>query len=161
MQIMLYMNKKKYCYDYPRPALTVDCVLFSENEKDVKVLLIKRKNEPFKDAWAFPGGFVDMTETTYDAAKRELKEETGINVSNLVQVHTFSDVDRDPRGRTVSVIYFAKVNGGDFSLKAGDDANDAKWFSLNSLPNLAFDHKMILDFVVKLRVESRKFKVKS
>ncbi|NPA44928.1 MAG: NUDIX hydrolase [Chlorobi bacterium] len=144
------MNKKaKFCYDYPRPALTVDCVLFSEINNEKSILLIQRKNEPFKDAWAFPGGFVDMDETTYDAAKRELKEETGIEINNLVQVHTFSDVDRDPRGRTVSVVYFSEVKSEDFEINAGDDASDAKWFSLKNLPKLAFDHDMILEFVLK------------
>ncbi len=149
------MNKKdRYCYDYPRPALTVDCVLFSEINNEINVLLIQRKNEPFKDAWAFPGGFVDMDETTIDAAKRELKEETGVEINNLVQVQTFSDVFRDPRGRTVSVVYFAKVKSEDLNINAGDDANDARWFSLKELPKLAFDHDMILDFVInKFRIE--------
>ena len=141
------MNKKdKYCYDYPRPALTVDCVLFSEIDDEINVLLIKRKNEPFKDFWAFPGGFVDMNETTNEAAKRELKEETGVEINNLVQVQTFSDVDRDPRGRSVSVVYFAKVKE-EIKINAGDDAIDVRWFCLNSLPKLAFDHDMILNFV--------------
>ncbi len=142
-------KKDKYCYDYPRPALTVDCVLFSKDEKEIKVLLIQRKNAPFKNAWAFPGGFVDMDETTLEAAKRELEEEAGINVNNLTQIHTFSDIDRDPRGRIVSVIYFAEVNSNDLKLQAGDDAKDAQWFSLAALPSLAFDHKMILEFVVE------------
>ena len=148
------MNKKdKYCYDYPRPALTVDCVLFSEINNEIYVLFIQRKNDPFKDAWAFPGGFVDMDETTIDAAKRELKEETGVEINNLVQVQTFSDVFRDPRGRTVSVVYFAEVKEG-IKLIAGDDANDVRWFSLKELPKLAFDHGTILNFVInKFRIK--------
>jgi len=144
------MNYKgKFCYDYPRPAITVDCVVISKRNNETKILLIQRKHEPYKDAWAFPGGFVDMNETTFEAAKRELKEETGIEIDNLVQIHTFSDVDRDPRGRTVSVVYFAEVNSNDFKLQASDDAKDAKWFTLDSLPELAFDHDMILDFTLK------------
>lgn len=146
-------DKGKFCYDYPRPALTVDCIVISKSKTDSKILLIQRNNEPFKDAWAFPGGFVDMDETTFEAAKRELKEETGIEVDNLVQIHTFSDVDRDPRGRTISVVYFAEVNEENFNVIAGDDASDATWFSLKELPELAFDHDMILEFVVKEKLD--------
>ncbi|MCF6365974.1 MAG: NUDIX hydrolase [Bacteroidales bacterium] len=142
-------KKKKYCYEYPRPALTVDCIILNEEEQETKILLIKRKHEPFKNTWAFPGGFVDIDETTENAAKRELKEETGIIADNLIQINTFSDVDRDPRERTVSVVFYSKIRNNKIKTTAGDDAKEVSWFSLSNLPDLAFDHKMILDFTLK------------
>ncbi len=137
-------NKQKYCYDYPRPALTTDCVIFGFDETDLKVLLIERGIEPFKGKWAFPGGFVQMDENTEDGAKRELFEETGLKDIFIEQLYTFSDVDRDPRGRVVTVAYYALVSLNKFAPTAGDDANKAAWFSVRDIPTLAFDHEKIL-----------------
>jgi 8-oxo-dGTP diphosphatase len=137
-------KEKKYCYEYPRPALTTDCVIFGFDETDLKVLLIERGIEPFKGRWAFPGGFVNMDETTEEGAIRELFEETSLKDVFIEQLYTFSDVDRDPRGRVISVTYYARVSLNDNQPKAGDDAKKAAWFSLQDIPTLAFDHEKIL-----------------
>lgn len=133
----------KYTYDYPRPAVTTDCIIFGFDETDLKVLLIERGIEPYKGSWAFPGGFLNMDETTEEGAKRELEEETGLKNVFIEQLYTFSDVNRDPRGRVISVVYFALVKQKDFKAKAGDDASKAEWFSVKDIPKLAFDHEMI------------------
>ena len=137
-------EKNLYSYDYPRPALTTDCVIFGFDETDLKVLLIQRGIEPFKGKWALPGGFVQMDETTEEGAKRELFEETGLRDIFIEQLYTFSDVDRDPRGRVVSVAYYALVSLHDNHPEAGDDANKAAWFSIHHIPSLAFDHEKIM-----------------
>lgn len=132
-----------YTYQYPHPAVTADCLVFAHTEEGMKLLLIQRKNEPCKGKWAFPGGFMDIDETTIDAARRELKEETGLVVGELFRVGIFDAVDRDPRERIITVAYYtvldkpAKVSGL-------DDAAQAKWFLLTELPDLAFDHREIL-----------------
>ena len=136
-------EKKKYCYDYPRPALTTDCIIFGFDEVELKVLLIERGIEPFKGQWAFPGGFVHMDETTEEGAKRELLEETGLKDVFIEQLYTFSDIHRDPRGRTVSVAYYSLVNLNEHDAIAGDDAAKAQWFSVKDIPALAFDHEQI------------------
>lgn len=144
--------KGNYCYEYPRPALTVDCIILTEVLNEIKILLIKRKYAPFKDKWAFPGGFVDMDETAEEAAKRELEEETGLIANDLIQIHTFSNVNRDPRGRKISVVYYSMQTYENVKIKAGDDAKEVSWFSINILPELAFDHQEILEFtLVKLK----------
>jgi len=135
---------KKYTYDYPRPAVTTDCIIFGFDETDLKVLLIERGIEPFKGSWAFPGGFLNMDETAEEGAKRELEEETGLKNVFIEQLYTFSDVNRDPRGRVISVVYFALVKLENYKAKAGDDASKAEWFSVKEIPTLAFDHEMIL-----------------
>ena len=137
------MNEKKYCYDYPRPSVTVDLVLISESAPDKKILLIKRKQEPFKGLWALPGGFVDENEDLQDAALRELKEETGIENVTLTQFAAFGKPGRDPRGHTVS-IGFKALLPSIINAVAGDDAASAKWFSVKKLPELAFDHGGII-----------------
>jgi O-acetyl-ADP-ribose deacetylase (regulator of RNase III)/ADP-ribose pyrophosphatase YjhB (NUDIX family) len=146
-------EKKLYSYKYPRPALTVDCVVFDVNKEEntVKVLLIQRKNPPFKDCWAFAGGFVNMDETTEQAAQRELFEETHLKDIDLIQYHTYSKVDRDPRGRTVTVVYYGFVDSRDMKdkIQGDDDAKQAQWFLLEDLPPLAFDHDTIIKDVVK------------
>lgn len=129
-----------YSYDYPRPALTVDAVVFRKMAGRLEVLLIKRKHSPFKGMWALPGGFIDMEETVEDAVVRELEEETHLRVESLQQLHTFSAPDRDPRGRTISVTFFGVVEPAQSQVSGGDDASDAKWFPVNQLPELAFDH---------------------
>jgi 8-oxo-dGTP diphosphatase len=133
-----------YAYKYPRPAVTVDIILLT-NEETPRVLLIKRKNEPFQNKWAFPGGFLDVDETLENAAQRELQEETYLNNTNLKQFKTYSEVNRDPRGRTISTVFWSIINKEKISkVKAGDDASAAKWFPLNELPELAFDHNIII-----------------
>lgn len=129
-----------YTYDYPRPALTVDAVVFRNRDGVREVLLIKRKHYPFEGMWALPGGFVDMQETCEEAIVRELKEETDLSLSGLQQLNTFSAIGRDPRGRTVSVTFFGTAELANSSVKGGDDASEARWFPLNEMPHLAFDH---------------------
>lgn len=130
-----------YTYKYPHPAVTTDCVIFSFDGTDLKVLLIERGNEPYKGYWAFPGGFLNMDENAEQGALRELQEETGLIPNYIEQFHTFTKVDRDPRERVVSIAYLALIKPTD--VKGGDDASDAKWFSLKELPPLAFDHEYI------------------
>ncbi len=131
-----------YTYKYPRPALTADCVVITK-ETTPKVLLIQRGNEPFKGCWAFPGGFMNMDETTEQCAIRELEEETGLRVSDMHQIGAYSKVDRDPRGRTVTVAYLAIIDAP-VETKGQDDAAKAEWFPMSALPQLAFDHDEIM-----------------
>ena len=137
------MAKKKYTYDYPRPAVTVDVVIVTR-ERTPRVLLIRRKAEPFAGRWALPGGFVDQDERLIDAARRELKEETGLDYADLEQLHTFGDPGRDPRGWTVSIAFLARVRRDELKAVAGDDAADVGWFPLHAPPPPAFDHAEIL-----------------
>ena len=132
-----------YTYNYPRPAVTADCLVFTRSDEGMKLLLIQRKNEPCKGKWAFPGGFMDIDETTVDAARRELKEETGLVVGELHRVGIFDAVDRDPRERIITVAYYTILDKP-AEVSGLDDAAQAKWFSLTELPDLAFDHKEIL-----------------
>jgi 8-oxo-dGTP diphosphatase len=133
-----------HTYEYPRPALTVDCVVFGLDEEDLKVLLVRRDLPPFEGRWALPGGFVRIEEALDDAARRELREETGISDVYLEQLFTFGDVERDPRGRVVSVAYYALVNLADHRVQAATDARDAAWFAVSDVPSLSFDHDKIL-----------------
>ncbi len=133
-----------FSYEYPRPAVTVDCVVFGMDEEDLKVLLIRRDVEPFQGHWAFPGGFIRMDEDLEGAARRELAEETGLERVFLEQLYTFGDVQRDPRGRVVSVAYYALVKLSDHRVRAATDASEAGWFSVWDTPSLAFDHDRIL-----------------
>ncbi len=131
-----------YSYDYPRPAVTADCIVMTR-EDDPKVLLIERGHEPFKGCWAFPGGFMNMDETTEQCAVRELEEETGLKITDIQQLGAYSKVDRDPRGRTITVAYLAFVDKP-LPVKGQDDAAKAQWFSVKELPKLAFDHEEIM-----------------
>ena len=136
--------KRTYTYEYPRPAVTVDCVIFGLDEHSLNVLLIQRDLAPFAGAWALPGGFVQMDESLEAAARRELAEEAGVANVFLEQLYTFGDVGRDPRGRVVSVAYYALVKPGDYTVKAATDARNVAWFAMDDVPELAFDHKRIL-----------------
>lgn len=143
--------------EYKNPALTTDIIIFSIIEKDLKVLLIKRKNEPFQDKWAIPGGFVEYDEELKIAAKRELEEETNIKNIHIEELGAFGRVGRDPRGRTVSVVYYACVNHSKLNIKAQDDAKDAQWFSMKKLPELAFDHAEVMASALenlKIKIEN-------
>lgn len=147
-------KNNQYSYDFERPALTVDIVIYTIKDKDLKVLLIQRDAEPFKDMWAIPGGFVLKGETLDKAAERELREETGVKDIYLEQLYSIGDPDRDPRGWVVTVAYFALISSDDLNLKADTDAKDVKWFSANELPALAFDHSKILD-LARERLKSK------
>lgn len=132
-----------YEYKYPRPAVTADAVVITQNEPR-KVLLIERGGEPFKGCWAFPGGFMNMDETLEECVVRELKEETGLVVTEVKPIGSYSRVDRDPRGRTITIAYLIVVEE-ELPVKGQDDAKQAKWWPLNKLPELAFDHSKILN----------------
>jgi len=134
--------------DYPQPSVTVDLVIFTIAEDDLKVLLIRRGQEPFKGRWALPGGFVDIDESLERAAARELQEEVGVTNVYLEQLYTFGDPKRDPRGRVISVSYFALVDAERQRIVAASDAAEAQWHSVFDTPKLAFDHAKILDYAV-------------
>ena len=131
-----------YTYKYPRPAVTADCVVVTK-ESTPQVLLIERGADPYKGCWAFPGGFMNMDETTEQCAIRELEEETGLKVAELHQIGAYSKVDRDPRGRTITVAYLIIVDHP-IAVTGQDDAAKAQWFPINALPPLAFDHEEIM-----------------
>ena len=133
--------KGTYTYDYPRPAVTTDCVIFGYDGKELKVLLIERGIEPFKGCWAFPGGFLNMDEDALAGARRELKEETGLENAFIEQFHTFSEPGRDPRGRVITIAHYALVKIQE--VEGGDDAAQARWFPIGEVPPLAFDHDRI------------------
>ena len=131
-----------YAYQYPRASVTADAVLFAEKEGQMYVLLIQRGNDPYKGYWAFPGGFLEMDETVAHCAERELEEETGIVLTGMQLAGVYSDVERDPRGRVITAAYTAMTTMTEAT--AADDAAAAKWWPLNDLPPLAFDHNKIL-----------------
>ncbi len=134
--------EEQYCYKYPRPALTADCIVFTK-ETTPRVLLIERGGEPYKGFWAFPGGFMNMDETTEQCAIRELEEETGMKVDKVQEIGAYSKIDRDPRGRTITVAYLSVVDAP-CEVNGQDDAAKAQWFYINDLPKLAFDHDEIM-----------------
>lgn len=146
-----------YTYSHPRPSVTVDCVIFGlDDQQDLNVLLIERKNPPFAGQWALPGGFVDIKEDLESAALRELEEETGVTDVFIEQLYTFGTPDRDPRGRVISVAYFALVNLDQHPVRAADDARHVRWFNVDQLPDLAFDHQVIFDVALqRLRAKVR------
>ncbi|MBQ0115568.1 MAG: NUDIX hydrolase [Bacteroidales bacterium] len=141
------MEEFKYSYKYPHPSVTTDCVIFGFDGKDLKVLLIERGIEPFKGTWAFPGGFLRMEESAEEGAKRELFEETGLRSSYIKQFHAFTNPQRDPRERVITIAYYALVKIEE--VQGGDDAAKAQWFSLDNIPSLAFDHDRILRFAMR------------
>ncbi|WP_029036848.1 NUDIX domain-containing protein [Salinimicrobium xinjiangense] len=127
-------------------AVTTDSVIFSTQNGETKVLLVKRKQDPFKGKWALPGGFLEDEEPLEDGAKRELEEETGLKVTTLKQLKAYGTPGRDPRGRTISIVFYGET-GSEEEVKGNDDAEEANWFLLNDLPQLAFDHSEILEEV--------------
>ena len=133
-----------YEYEFPHPAVTVDVVIFTIRNDELKVLLIKRALDPFLGSWALPGGFVELDESLVEAAKRELKEETGVAAAYLEQLYTFGEPNRDPRERVISVAYYALMPSDALEIKAASDAEGVGWFSIDELPKLAFDHSDIL-----------------
>lgn len=136
------MSELNFFYKYPHPAVSADCVIFGFDGVSIKVLLIQRGIEPFNRKWALPGGFMKIDETAEDCAKRELEEETGLTDISVEQFHTFSDINRDPRERVITVAHYALVKLSD--VKGGDDAASARWFAYDEIPSLAFDHDLIL-----------------
>ncbi|EMY76899.1 NUDIX domain protein [Leptospira weilii serovar Ranarum str. ICFT] len=134
-----------HSYEFARPSITVDCVVFGIDEDKLKILIIQRALDPFRGHWALPGGFVRIEETIDEAASRELKEETGLKNIFLEQLYTFGQVDRDPRERVISVAYYALVNLQNHSVQAATDAENAGWHNVQELPKLAFDHEKIVD----------------
>lgn len=131
-----------YTYKYPHPAVTADCVVFGLVGQELQVLLIERGNDPYKGCWAFPGGFMNMDETAEECARRELKEETLLEVHELKQLGAYTAVHRDPRERVISVVFYTLVHPTE--VKGGDDARQAQWFPVKEVPKLAFDHDLIL-----------------
>lgn len=145
----------EFTYEYERPALTVDVVIYTIKDNELKVLLIQRNTDPYKDMWAIPGGFVLKGETLEQAAIRELQEETGVKDIYLEQLYSFGDPGRDPRGWVVTVAYFALISSDNIKIKADTDAKDVQWFSAYNLPKLAFDH----DKILKLSLERLRSKL--
>lgn len=142
-------------YEYPRPMVTVDILVLKIQDKALKILLIKRKHEPYAGGWALPGGFIDMNESLQRAASRELFEETGLKNYFLLPLLQADDPNRDPRGRTISHLFGTLISPSSPEMKAGDDATLAEWFPIDKLPPLAFDH----DYLVKKGIEEFKFQI--
>ncbi len=141
------METQSYTYPYPHPAVATDCVVLGFDGHELKILLVQRGVEPFKGLWAFPGGFLRMDETAEQCAVRELKEETSLDLRYLKQLGAFSEVNRDPRERVISIAFYALAKKAD--AKGGDDAANAQWFSIDEIPHLAFDHDYILRKAMK------------
>lgn len=135
-----------YQYKYPHPSITADCVVLAFEESSLYVLLIERGREPYKGCWAFPGGFMNIDETVEECARRELEEETGLTLNHLEQLHTFSEVNRDPRERVLTVAFYTLTRR--MKVKGSDDARSAQWWKIDELPPLAFDHPTILRYAL-------------
>jgi len=141
---------------FPRPSTSVDAVIFSYFDGRLQVLLIQRKNHPYRGSWVFPGGFIDLYEDPKDAAKRELQEETGIAIAELFQFAVFGRPDRDPRDHIISIIYAGVLAAGEQTPQGGDDAAKAAWYAVSRTPPLGFDHKDVLVVALKwLRREAK------
>ena len=152
----LMAEKGKYIYNWPRPMVTVDAVVFSMSGGKTQVLLVNRGKEPYKGKWAVPGGFVEIDEELEDAVARELQEETGLTGVQLEQMRTFGTCGRDPRGRQISIAFTGIATEGQDKIRPGDDAAKAKWFDIENLPeDLAFDH----DEMIKCGIEKLKTKI--
>jgi len=146
-----------FTYKYPKPSVAVDCVIFGFDGNALNVLLIKRKQAPFKGQWAIPGGFVEENESCEIAAYRELQEETGLRNTNMELVGVFSDPKRDPRERVISITYYTLIKKDD-SIKGADDAEEAQWFPLKEIPPLAFDHASLLTSARKCLITKATFR---
>ncbi|MCK9401069.1 MAG: NUDIX hydrolase [Bacteroidales bacterium] len=138
-----------YTYDYPRPAVSADIALFRHEKQSLHILLIQRKNPPFQGMWALPGGFMEIDETLEETATRELEEETGLKNVELKQFKTFSQVDRDPRTRIVTTVFFGIVPPENSVATGGDDAESAEWFNVDDLPPVGFDHARIIGLLLE------------
>jgi 8-oxo-dGTP diphosphatase len=149
-------KKGRYVYEWPRPMVTTDAVVFRFAKGKLWLLLVKRRNEPYKGSWAVPGGFIELEEELEDAAARELEEEAGLAGVRLEQMRTFGAVGRDPRGRQITVVFMGIAEEGQDRLRAGDDAAEAKWFDIDKLPeSMAFDHREVVRFAIgKLKAMS-------
>lgn len=147
-----------YTYEHPRPSVTVDGVVLHYKHQNINILLIKRKSDPFKGSWALPGGFLDMHEAPEEAVKRELEEETGLKLEEVVQIGAFGKPERDPRGRVISISFLSLLKPeSNKEIKAASDAADANWFKLHELPeSLAFDHDEIIKETIKMLKEKLK-----
>jgi 8-oxo-dGTP diphosphatase len=145
------MKKKAgYVYEWPRPMVTVDAAVFGLFGDRPRMLLVKRKNDPYAGKWAIPGGFIGIDEELEDAVARELKEETGLTGVALEQMHTFGTVGRDPRGRQITVCFMGIITQGQDKIKGGDDAAEAQWFDIDKLPpDMAFDHDRVSQFAIR------------
>jgi 8-oxo-dGTP diphosphatase len=144
-----------FTYKYPRMLVTVDALVFlkDDSKNSYRVLLIQRKNNPFKGFFALPGGFVELDETLKDAATRELMEETGLRKVELIQLAAFDKPDRDPRDRNISIAFYGFTSSNNSKISGGDDAENAEWFDLDKLPKLAFDHSDIIKYAInKLKI---------
>lgn len=150
--------KGAYTYEYPRPSMTADNVIFGFDGDRLQILLVERGLEPYKGCWALPGGFMRMNESIEQCARRELLEETNVHDVYLEQFHVFSDPKRDPRGRVVTVAFIALVRPSDHAVIGGDDASKAMWFDVEMLPPLAFDHQKIVDMAREHLKESLRIK---
>ncbi len=149
------MNKKSYDpSQYEHPSVTVDIVIFTIQNEELKMLLARRKHWPYKNRWAIPGGFVKIKESLDDAAKRELYEETNVKDVYLEQLYAFGDPKRDPRTRVITIAYYALVSSDELRIMADTDVKEVKWFTVKTLPRLAFDHQKIVDFALS-RLRSR------
>lgn len=149
----------KYCYDWPRPGVTTDIILFAFKDNKLKTLLIQRGIEPYKSKWAFPGGFIEENETAEQAALRELEEETNLKDITLEQLFFDSELNRDPRGWTLSSVFYGFIPFGETNEKAGDDAAKTQWFDLTELPDFAFDHQLLAQNAMQKLKELIQFKV--
>lgn len=142
-------NNEKYTYTYPRPGVTADVAVLRLVEVP-EILLVQRKDSPFKNMWALPGGFMEMEETLEEAARRELLEETGIKAGELIRFDTYDKPGRDPRGRTITQVFMMIWNEGMGFPEAGSDAKTAAWYGIHELPGLAFDHNLIIRDVLEM-----------
>jgi 8-oxo-dGTP diphosphatase len=150
------MEEKMYTYKYPHPSVTTDCVIFGFDGIKLHVLMVERGIEPYKGMWAFPGGFLKMDETAEEGALRELKEETDLSVGYIDQFYTFTAPGRDPRERVITIAHYAIVRMQE--VKGGDDAARARWFAIDDIPPLAFDHDRILRKAMETLRESIHFR---
>lgn len=145
----MQVESKKYCYEYPRPAMTADVAVL-RMEVMPEILLVQRKDPPYKDMWALPGGFMEMDETLEETARRELLEETSVNAGELLRFDTYDKPERDPRGRAITQVFVMLWNKAMGLPQAGSDAKNLAWHELTALPELAFDHALIVADVINM-----------